>query len=187
MVAFYIVALFHLCHEMHSEVDFLFPASRSIWSTKWQLTGSKTLAACIFLWTCNNCGHSSAAKPSQTLKYTRKCFSKKWMTLNGIFKTYVTPPLCSRSRRRRMFKKDKVHSGSLSHLFIISRPLTCYNMSRQSSQGLHVAAEGRGFIYSPSLAGKTKSRGTHKWPRYTGRSRSSPTCVLSPFNYSALN
>lgn len=106
----------------------------------------------------------------------------------------VTPPLLFQKLQGKDVKKDIVHSGSLAHLFIISKPLTCYNMSRQSSRGLHVAAEGRRFVYSPSSAGKTKSPGAAEWPRYTGRSRSSPmpsaqlpTCVLSPFNYSALN
>lgn len=46
---------------------------------------------------------------------------------------HVSPLLLFQKPQDEDVKKYKVHSWSLAHLFIISKPLTCYNTSRQSS------------------------------------------------------
>lgn len=106
---------------------------------------------------------------------------------------HVSPLLLFQKPQEKDGKKDKVHSWSPAYLFIISKPVTCYNLSRQSSptNSLHKAA---GWFTRCPRSGK-QSLPAHTSGLVTpGRSRSSPipsaqlpTCALSPFNYSALN
>lgn len=79
---------------------------------------------------------------------------------------HVSPLILFQKPQEKDVKEDKVHRWSLAHLFIISKPLTCYNMSRQSSPTSSLLKAAGSFTRCPR-SGK-QSLPAHEWPRYTG-------------------